>query len=297
MTSVPPPFRHPGPPPLRPELPDGAPEPPAVREDRLGVPWWASLVAMLAAFAGVLVVSLIVGIAVGIGGGDVEDFTGAPGVTIGLTVVQDGLLIAAAWFTAQLLSGRRPSPAAFGLRLPDPGPAIAWTIGIYLGFWVVAIVVLAVLGEPAEQDLVRDLKEEDALPVLIGFGVLTCVVAPLTEEFFFRGFMFRSLHERMPLVWAVVITAAIFGIIHLPGADPLGVLVLTLLGVALCLVLWRTGSLIPCIMLHAFHNSMSFGLTKELPWWGFLLLIAGSVTTTLAISLPAVRLGRSRAPA
>ena len=66
-------------------------------------------------------------------------------------------------------------------------------------------------------------------------------------------------------------------------------LVLSLFGVALCLVLWRTASLIPCIMLHAFHNSISFGFTKELPWWGFLLLIAVSVTTTLALSLLALR--------
>ena len=68
------------------------------------------------------------------------------------------------------------------------------------------------------------------------------------------------------------------------------------LGVALCLVLWRTASLLPCIMLHAFHNSISFGVSKELPWWGLLLLIAGSVTTTLAVSLLATRIGRAAAP-
>jgi hypothetical protein len=62
-------------------------------------------------------------------------------------------------------------------------------------------------------------------------------------------------------------------------------------------LLLRTASLLPCIMLHAFHNSISFGFTKELPWWGFLLLIAGSVTTTLAISLRATRAGGRAAPA
>ena len=49
-------------------------------------------------------------------------------------------------------------------------------------------------------------------------------------------------------------------------------------------------------MLHAFHNSISFGVVKELPWWGFLLLVIGSVMTTLAISVLAMRL-RPRAPA
>jgi hypothetical protein len=54
--------------------------------------------------------------------------------------------------------------------------------------------------------------------------------------------------------------------------------------------------LLPCIMLHAFHNSISFGFTKELPWWGFLLLIVASVTTTLAISLLATRAGERATP-
>jgi membrane protease YdiL (CAAX protease family) len=297
MTSVPPPFQHPGPPPLRPELPYGAPEPPALpdAEPRLGVPWWAPFVAMLAAFAGVLVLSLIVGVAIGVSGGDIQDATDSDAMTIGLTIGQDALLIAAAWFTAQVLSGRTPSLAAFGLRVPDIGTAIRWTLLLYGCFWIASIVVLSIFGQPEEQEIVRDLKAEQSLSVLIGFGVLTCVIAPLTEEFFFRGFMFQALRERMHLVWAALIAGFAFGLVHLPGGDPLAVLVLGLLGVVLCLVLWRTGSLIPCIMLHAFHNSMSFGLTKELPWWGFLLLIAGSVMTTLAISLLVLRLGRLRA--
>jgi hypothetical protein len=44
-------------------------------------------------------------------------------------------------------------------------------------------------------------------------------------------------------------------------------------------------------MLHSLHNSISFGFTKELPWWGFLLLTIVSVTTTLTIALFATRLG------
>ena len=83
---------------------------------------------------------------------------------------------------------------------------------------------------------------------------------------------------------------------HLPSGDWVGTIVLSLFGMALCVLFILTSSLVPCIMLHAFHNSISFGFTKELPWWGFLLLIAGSVTTTLAISLLATRAGRRVAP-
>ena len=139
--------------------------------------------------------------------------------------------------------------------------------------------------------------------MLIGFAALTCVVAPLTEEFVFRGFLFRVLWERTNNVpVAAVVSGALFGLVHKEaGPQWVGVVVLGVLGALLCVVFVRTVSLLPCIMLHSFHNSISFGVVKELPWWGFLLLVFGSVMTTLAIALLAMRLrpaaARSRAPA
>lgn len=291
MTSVPPSFQHPGPPPVRPELPDGAPVPEAPPEGDLptvGVPIWAPFAAVLGAFAGVLAAGIFVGIAIAIAGGGTADLDDSDGLTIGLTLVQDGLLIGASILTVWWIAGRL-TPATFGLRVPAVKTALGWTLAAYAAFWVAAIVVGVAFGNPEEQDIVTDLKAEDSFAVLAGFGVLTCVVAPIAEEFFFRGFMYRVLAERTNVAVGAVVTGAVFGLVHLPSGDLVGVLVLSLFGVALCLVLWKTASLIPCIMLHAFHNSISFGFTKELPWWGFLLLIAGSVMTTLALSLVAMR--------
>jgi membrane protease YdiL (CAAX protease family) len=301
MTSIPPPFRHPGPPPQRPELPDGAPVP----EDRpdgplppLGVPVWAPFLAALVAVIALLIVSIIVGIVVGIAGGGTADLD-KDGFTIALTLAQDALLVGSAIAVVWWLGGR-PTPAAFGLRLPEWRPALGWTAAAYAAFWVVVIIVGLAFGQPKDQELVTELKKQGSLAVLVGFGVLTCIVAPLTEEFVFRGFLFRVLWERTNVVSATVVSGALFGLVHKPGADWLGVLVLSVLGAILCFVFARTVSLVPCIMLHSFHNSISFGVVKELPWWGFLLLVFGTVTTTLAISLVATRLrpgAPPRAPA
>ena len=297
MTSIPPPFQHPGPPPSRPELPDGAPVPAEGSDELLpplGVPVWAPFLAALVAVVGLLGVSIVVGIAVGIGGGENDDLD-SDGFLIGLTLAQDILLVASAVAVVWWLAGR-PVPAAFGLRLPEWRSALGWAAAGYGVFWVVVIIVGLALGEPEDQELVTDLKAQDSLAVLIGFGVLTCVIAPLTEEFVFRGFLFRVLWERTNVIFATVASGALFGMVHKPGADWISVLVLGALGAILCLVFVRTVSLVPCIMLHAFHNSISFGVVKELPWWGFLLLVFGSVMTTLAISVVAMRL-RPRAPA
>ena len=52
---------------------------------------------------------------------------------------------------------------------------------------------------------------------------------------------------------------------HATGSpvETLGVLVV--LGVLLCLLYWRTGSLLPCIALHALNNGISFVVTTDVP--------------------------------
>jgi uncharacterized protein len=302
MTSAPPPFQHPGPPHVRPELPDGVEPPPPERASDglppLGVPLWAPFAALLAAFVGVLLIGIVIGIFVAIGGGDATSDP-STGLSLVLTAIQDALFVFVAWYAVDLLA-TRPAPASFGLRLVRPLPALGWTLLAYAGFFAVTAILVAVLGQPEDQELVQDIEQESAFVVLAGFALLSCFIAPLAEEFFFRGFMYRAIAERVHPIWAALISGGVFGAIHLGGSPAVSVAVLSVFGVALGLVLWRTGSLIPCIMLHAFNNSIAFGATKELPWWGFLLLVLGSVGMTLGVSLLAVRLWRgtpSPAPA
>ncbi len=298
MTSVPPPFQHPGPPPSRPELPDGAPPPPEEPPTglpALGVPAWTPFVALLGTFVAVLFAGLVAGVFIGVGGGDIGAEETETGLTLGLTAVQFAVLVGAAWYTAGQFS-RRPVPASFGLRTIAPLPALGWTVLIYIGFWILAGATLLILGEPDEQQLVQDIQDEDSLVLLAVYAGLSCFIAPVCEELFFRGFMFRALAERIHFVWAALVSGGVFGLSHAAGSPATSLLVLSFFGIALCLLLWRTGSLLPCIMLHAFNNSVSFGLAKELPWWGVLLLIVGSVGMTFLVSLLVTRLGREPSP-
>jgi uncharacterized protein len=298
MTSVPPPsFQHPGPPPARPELPDGveAPPPPEPTRDALpplGVPVWAPFAALVATFVGVLILGIVAGIVVTVAGGDVSADDPSTGLSLVLTTMQDALLVFVAWYAVELL-GTRPTVASFGFRAVRVLPALGWTLLAYAGFWLATAAVVGILGDPEEQELVQDIESETAFVVLAGYALLSCFIAPIAEEVFFRGFMFRGLAGRVHPIWAALITGSVFGVIHLGGAPVTSVVVLSIFGVALCFVLWRTGSLIPCIMLHALNNSIAFGATKELPWWGFLLLVLGSVGTTLGVSLLVMRLRRA----
>ena len=288
MTSVPS-LRHP----LYPELPDGAPLPEVPREDeaKLGVPAWAPFAAALAALIGMTIVQFLVVAAIAARGTDVKSLDNNDEFSIVMTAVFDLLLVGCSLAIVWRLTGR-PTPAKFGLRPAPVLRSLGWIVGAYIVVSIAGSLVGVLFGKPREQDLVTDLRDENTALVLVAFGLMTCVLAPLAEEFFFRGFLFRTLAERFGLAWGVVIAGGIFGLVHWPGGSLEGVLVLAVLGAMLCLMVYYTASLLPCIIMHASFNSLAFGATKELPWWGYVLVLVGSVTATLAVSLLAMRLRR-----
>ena len=110
--------------------------------------------------------------------------------------------------------------------------------------------------------------------------MLICFLAPIVEEFFFRGFMFTVLARRMGVAWAVIVDGMVFGLGHAAGAEIIQLLALAAFGMGLCLLYWRTQSIIPCMALHALNNSITFGVTTDLEpalFAGVVVLSVGSV--------------------
>jgi hypothetical protein len=261
----------------------------------IGVPAWSTLLAVLVLIAGGVLVAIVIGALLALAG-VTDDPDTIDGPTVALNVSFDIVFIAAPLLVVWLLTRRRPDPASFGLRVPRWWSALGWTVAIYLCVAIAAGIIITAFGQPEEQSVSRELKAEDSVALLVAIGFMTGVAAPLGEEFFFRGFLFRVLWERTNVSVATFATGVVFGLAHAGDTDIAGVLLLGTLGAGLCVLLWRTASLLPCIMLHSFHNSISFADTKGLPWWGFLLLTAGSVLTALAIALLAMRVARPVRP-
>ena len=78
-------------------------------------------------------------------------------------------------------------------------------------------------------------------------------VAPFCEEVFFRGFVFPGLCRSMPVGWAIILSALLFGVAH---ADPGSFAVLFIIGLVLAFLRWRTNSLWPGIVLHDLNNGL-----------------------------------------
>src|SRR5215210_8768637 len=298
MTSVPPPSEPRGSLHTHPEVPAGvvpAPRPPApARADgRAGsgplaaVPKWPPLAAMVCAFVVATLAYLLIAAGVEAGGGDVST-GGPPGLVISATLVQDVALIAAALLFASLWASGL-TPASFGLRRVAIGPAIGWTALTFVAFWILTAIYIALVGQPDQQELTRDLRDEESLSALVGYGVLLAFVAPLAEELFFRGFLFGVLRERIGIVWGALTTGVVFGLVHVAGSPVETVGVLVVLGVLLCALYQRTGSLLPCIGLHAINNAISFAATKSLPWPAAVAIVVASCGAAVAVAAAVTR--------
>jgi hypothetical protein len=83
-------------------------------------------------------------------------------------------------------------------------------------------------------------------------GNLLAVFAPVCEEVFFRGMLYRSLRNRLPLWPAVLIAGSLFGLIHIFSHPLNSIPVLIAFGILMCLLYERTGSVLPGIAVHSF---------------------------------------------
>ncbi len=79
----------------------------------------------------------------------------------------------------------------------------------------------------------------------------TLVIAPITEEFYFRGILFNYFEKRNSKLFILILTSLIFSIIHFNvPATP----TLFILGFSLGLVKLTTGSILITVTLHSLFN-------------------------------------------
>jgi uncharacterized protein len=284
VSSVPPsPYEHPGSPPARPELPEGVhrdplPEPEPTKDALPDWPVWAPFAGMLVTVIIALVgITLIAGI-VSAGGLDVDPDAQPPGVTIAGTLIQDLGLIVSALLLAHLTGGR-PTTRQFGLRVPRLWPAIGWLLLAWGVFLLFSAIWAAALNITESDDLPQELGADESSTALAAVAVLVCFVAPITEEFFFRGFCFTALRRALGMLPAAILTGVIFGAIHLGGTDIEFIVPLMVFGLVLCLLYVWTDSLVPCIVLHALNNALALGVSQD---WGAATLLAMAAAAALA---------------
>ena len=238
------------PPPERPELPEGA-----------GPRWplWYAWIGFLVALISTLVVVGIVAAATGASTTEAN-----PTFTVVATFLQGVIFIGTAVLFASFAG--KPRAEHFGLRRSRFWPTVGWAVLGLFSFYAVAALYTAIVQPDAEQTVAQDLGADQGTLSMIAAGFMIICIAPVAEEFFFRGFFYRALRSRYSVLVAALIDGIVFGIIHWDFSTADGLLLvppLAALGFMFCLVYERTGSLYPVIALHALNNAIAFGVTVE----------------------------------
>jgi uncharacterized protein len=154
---------------------------------------------------------------------------------------------------AEILAG-----AGWGLVLY---PAVVFVIGV-----VVTLLYRAISGHPVQAP---EQIPEDLSTVGVGLTLLYgVVIAPIVEEFFFRGMLFGALRDRYGFGIGAVGSGVAFGLIHYidgPLLDSLLLMtVMVFTGIGLAWIYQRRGSIVAPMVAHMTFNVIGLSLIYAL---------------------------------
>lgn len=179
-------------------------------------------------------------------------------------IIQDGILI---WMVWHQVVRRRVVPLSeMGIskaQLSDTGTlARSSAIGVVVGLVLFGAALLIELGQIS----VGFVPPDDAVVVGPGVGdlggyltwlVSGCLIAPVSEEFFFRGYAFYAFNKRHGLLVGLFVSSIGFSAIH---GSIYSLLPIFVAGLGLALAYHRTGSLVPPMVAHAVNNFLALTL-------------------------------------
>ena len=142
------------------------------------------------------------------------------------------------------------------------------SLSIGVGAGLGAVVISSVIEYLSDRYLHTNLMEDSTTtmvlphqPDQLALGLLTvAVLAPLTEEVYFRGIVLGWVRRHWGMAWAVGLSSLVFGVMHLKWLTQGGTggmvatMELVAMGLLLALVAVRTGSLWASVVTHGVNN-------------------------------------------
>jgi membrane protease YdiL (CAAX protease family) len=151
----------------------------------------------------------------------------------------------------------------FGFHKVKISKVIGWTILAYISYFVIAT-LLALIFQMYGVEVPGYEAQESYLPVfgsdMIGLVVaylFISFIAPVLEEVFFRGFVYRVFTKTWPMWLGSLLTASLFALIHF---QPESFFPLMFLGLILNFLYQKTNSIWTPIVFHAFNNTLAFSV-------------------------------------
>lgn len=155
-----------------------------------------------------------------------------------------------------LLLGTWPSHLSFGRLLLLIGGVFLFSLGAFqVSYLLLSLVAPEVVETTLDQSLLLS-AEEAASPQLYNQLVLlsAIVVAPVTEEFLFRGILLHRWGTKWGLQVGIILTSVLFGVLH---SNLVGLFVF---GLVMSLLYLQSRCLWVPILAHALNNAIATGL-------------------------------------
>ncbi len=209
-----------------------------------------------------------------------------------------------------LFTGLKWCPVSRDYVRSRPWGTLFWAVLLALGMIIPLAWIEELIPDAMKKDFVGELLSQ-SLSSPEGYFVI-CMLAPLAEEVVFRGAVITALVEwgkkkfassdiaaanMYKIEWvAIVVGAMLFAIVHMnPAQIPHALIV----GVLLGWIYVRTGSLVPCFIIHWINNSAAYVMVKLFPslpmdaglldyFHGNQMAMYQAVGSSLLIALPAL---------
>ncbi len=138
---------------------------------------------------------------------------------------------------------------------------------VFLGAVGILLAITSLFGyEPPSHPLVGIfIQEEHRMSWLVGYSLfLACILGPIIEEIFFRGFLYPVIRKKAGVAIASAVTALLFALTH---ENTFAIIPIFVLGLILAYLYEKRGNLIACTTLHMLHNTIFifyFFLVKQI---------------------------------
>ena len=231
------------------------------------------IVTMLFAFAGVMYSSADTGKSVG----DII-------LKIGLLVGTVCFIVPAYWFTRRENKSFKTVFRLNSVSLNTILFAFVLALGLVvvtdtIDRWIAPMInayldkTIGVLSPELMSDkILEKMKEEFRLTGFLDGTLLILAAvfaAGICEEMLLRGMFQGAFEQRMSAVWAIAISSLVFSLIHI---NPWGGVQIFIIAVFLGIIAWRTGSIIPTIIIHAMNNLLVIIFNnigpEKISWYG-----------------------------
>jgi membrane protease YdiL (CAAX protease family) len=152
-----------------------------------------------------------------------------------------------------------------GRRLREALMGAALGLAVLLVASVASAIILAIVEAAtggAKQSLPEQVRSDLSPGAVVLFALLALVVAPVTEEFIFRGLLFRSIRDRHGFLLAAIVSSLLFGLVHFVAVNDWestlalqATMVIT--GLGLATIYEKRGNLLASIAGHAAFNAIA----------------------------------------